>query len=225
MWTKELTGHHLSIGYFSLLFTILDADNVSEIYLYRIDVEGFYRSSYDRIEKCCRREGRSDYMNSVVSFWNRRTSSGNRSEGKKEEKKKGETAEGCRKRVDGGGKKKRKKKEREQREGGWWMYVTGDRMRQLLNGWLTDEEHDRLIRFEGGENSFQVFSSCKPWCLFSGPRPAWFRCTYLLPVSTSRSRSSNSIPLSPPVDVCRLSHLWKHALGNTYEHIVWTSSK
>lgn len=60
------------------------------------------------------------------------------------------------------GKKKRKKKEREQREGGWWVYVTGDRMRQLLNGWLTDEEHDRLIRFEGGENSFQVFSSCKP---------------------------------------------------------------
>lgn len=50
---------------------------------------------------------------------------------------------------------------REKRRGGneGWVYVTGDRMRQLLNGWLTDEEHDRLIRLGGGgENSFQVFS-------------------------------------------------------------------
>lgn len=54
-------------------------------------------------------------------------------------KEKGKGAESCRKRVvvDGGKKK-----------GGW--YVTGDRMRQLLNGWLTDEEHDRLIRFGAG---------------------------------------------------------------------------
>lgn len=37
------------------------------------------------------------------------------------------------------------------------MYVTGDRMRQLLNGWLTDEEHDRLIRFEGGKIVFRCF--------------------------------------------------------------------
>lgn len=36
------------------------------------------------------------------------------------------------------------------------MYVTGDRMRQLLNGWLTDEEHDRLIRF-GGKIVFRCF--------------------------------------------------------------------
>lgn len=42
--------------------------------------------------------------------------------------------------------------EGEKRRGGneGWVYVTGDRMRQLLNGWLTDEEHDRLIRFEEG---------------------------------------------------------------------------
>lgn len=60
------------------------------------------------------------------------------------------------------GRKKKKEKRRrvvgkESMEGGkrrggneGWVYVTGDRMRQLLNGWLTDEEHDRLIRFEEG---------------------------------------------------------------------------
>lgn len=52
-------------------------------------------------------------------------------------------------------KKIKKKKERKVRK--TRVYVTGNRMWQLLNGWLTDEEHDRLIRF--GENSFQVFFS------------------------------------------------------------------
>lgn len=130
-------------------------------------------------------------------------------------------AEEGRKRKNGGGLQETSRW-REKRRGGneGWVYVTGDRMRQLLNGWLTDEEHDRLIRLGEGE---KIVFRCFPRDVsLAGPRSAWFRRT-LLPVSTSRSRSSNSI-LYPPVDVCRLSQLW-YAPGNTYEHIVWTSSK
>lgn len=109
-------------------------------------------------------------------------------------KEKGKGAEGCRKRVvvDGGKKK-----------GGW--YVTGDRMRQLLNGWLTDEEHDRLIRFGAGEEKivFRCFPPPSDVSL-AGPRSArdldvrlYATCFF-----TSRSRSTNSIlsiHLSTPV--------------------------
>lgn len=159
---------------------------------------------HNRIEKCSQR-WRSNYVNSVVSFWNRRTS-----------KEKGKTAEGCRKRVvvDGGKKK-----------GGW--YVTGDRMRQLLNGWLTDEEHDRLIRFGAGEEKivFRCFPPPK-WCLFSGPAigPRFRRTPlrYLFLYFSIAFHEFDS--LYPPVDACRLSQLW-YAPGNTYEHIVWPSSK
>lgn len=201
----------INIVLFSPRYIGHDTSNVRKIY--RILWKGITMISirrHDRIEKCCQRERSNYVVNSVVGFWNRRTWSGKRSERRKEGKEK--TAEGCRKRVDGG------KKRRGGNEG--WVYVTGDRMRQLLNGWLTDEEHDRLIRLGEGE---KIVFRCFPRDVsLAGPRSAWFRRT-LLPVSTSRSRSSNSI-LYPPVDACRLSQLW-YAPGNTYEHIVWTSSK
>lgn len=153
------------------------------------------------MEKCCRREGRSERLHEFSGQFLKQ-----------------ENFEWKKKR---GGKKRKEKRKRGSKGKGRMVGVRDRRSNAATVEWMAYRWRTRPPNSIRGENSFQMFSSCKPWCLFSGPRPAWFRCTYLLPVSTSRSRSSNSIPLS----TCRLSHLWKHALGNTYEHIVWTSSK
>lgn len=143
------------------------------------------------------RQERSNYANSVVSFWNRRSWSGKRSERRKEKKKR-KTAKGCRKRVDGGGKKKRGKRRVGVRDRGsnaatveWMAYRWRTRPPNSIRG--------------GGKIVFRCFPRTDRDVSLAGPRSAWFRCTcYLFRLLDRVPRIRFSIHLSTPV-VCRTS--------------------